>query len=696
MPVIKTYLRQLIRNWQMKSKLLKTLMIVNDLAPAIVSGIEIADRRRWGDDYAKTSRDEGEGFSTLESDIIYTFWHFSLADDYLSDSEINMYHEIQRLWGVVDYKDVDAWHNDHKFRQEYRENLIIDRKWYQKDADLLCLPHLLEYDKVNKTDYLEKARMMFLKLAAMVIEIDGEATKAEAEALARFKSIIYWQYNNIRPTKDTSRLRKILCPVSELASAIDSMRQRNQRELEEDDGSTPLRGIDTLMRDIRYVFHHFGWIDNDLSDEEVELHFEIEIILGTADPYLITKWQISSEFRQIFKKIGLSGDLYREEKQLFCLEYLQSHDKLHNTDYLEKARNMFFALATEFIEVDSRVTEDETRALARFKSMIWRENTSVFADALRLQEQIGSSSTSNKTDPPAIIMGRDSDATDGSGTVRSTTNKQDPPFATLPELLDNLDSLIGLGNIKNEVVQLVNFLRVQQIRQSKGMEAISTSRHLVFYGNPGTGKTTVARLLAKIYKSLNIISSGHLIETDRTGLVAGYIGQTALKTQEVVKQAIGGVLFIDEAYTLASEGQDFGHEAIDTLIKMMEDNRNDLIVIVAGYTDEMSRFLSSNPGLKSRFNKYFYFEDYDAPQLVGIFELFCRKAEFNLSNSARAKLLKIFESHYAIRDKAFGNARLARNIFEHTINKQANRVIALGDITDVDLITILDVDIPDV
>ncbi|MFZ4662297.1 MAG: AAA family ATPase, partial [Caldilineaceae bacterium] len=255
--------------------------------------------------------------------------------------------------------------------------------------------------------------------------------------------------------------------------------------------------------------------------------------------------------------------------------------------------------------------------------------------------------------------------------------------------------LIGIENIKNEVIQLVNFLKIQQLRHSKGMAIIPVSRHLVFYGNPGTGKTTVARLLARIYKSLNVISRGHLIETDRAGLVAGYVGQTALKTQDAVKQAIGGVLFIDEAYTLAGEGQDYGREAIDTLIKLMEDNRDDLIIIVAGYTDEMNRFLSSNPGLKSRFNKYFYFNDYDPMQLISIFELFCHNTEFNLSQAAKMKLLQIFESLYTARDKTFGNARLVRNIFEHTISNQANRLVTLANITDIDLRVVLDVDIPD-
>lgn len=255
--------------------------------------------------------------------------------------------------------------------------------------------------------------------------------------------------------------------------------------------------------------------------------------------------------------------------------------------------------------------------------------------------------------------------------------------------------MVGLDRVKDDVKQLVNFLKVQQILQSKGLEAQPISRHLVFYGNPGTGKTTVARLLAQVYHSLEIISRGHLVETDRSGLVAGYVGQTALKVRELVESALGGILFIDEAYSLnAGNGQDYGHEAIETLLKLMEDNRDDLIVVVAGYTDKMSSFLSSNPGLRSRFNKYFYFEDYSPAQLVDIFELFCQKAGYKLHQPTKDDLLKVFSVLYETRDETFGNARQARNLFEMTISNQANRIVALTDITEETLSTIEEVDIP--
>jgi hypothetical protein len=221
--------------------------------------------------------------------------------------------------------------------------------------------------------------------------------------------------------------------------------------------------------------------------------------------------------------------------------------------------------------------------------------------------------------------------------------------------------------------------------------------HLVFYGNPGTGKTTVARLLAQIYRSLGVLSKGHLVETDRAGLVAGYVGQTALKVKEVVTQAIGGVLFIDEAYSLKpkDDGNDFGQEAIETLLKQMEDHRDDLVVIVAGYPEEMNRFLSANPGLQSRFNKYLTFDDYTPEQLMLIFNRFSQKSDYALDSTAEAKLMDLFRAAYMNRDRYFGNARLARNVFERSISRLANRVVSIPEIDKSALVTIRPEDIPE-
>ena len=253
------------------------------------------------------------------------------------------------------------------------------------------------------------------------------------------------------------------------------------------------------------------------------------------------------------------------------------------------------------------------------------------------------------------------------------------PEPTLEELLAELDGLCGLDRVKADVKSLINLVKVRRLRREHGLPVPPMSLHLVFLGNPGTGKTTVARLLARIYKSIGVLSKGQLVEVDRSGLVAGFVGQTAIKTGEAVEKALGGVLFIDEAYALASPDNpnDFGREAIETLLKAMEDHRDDLIVIVAGYTALMERFLHANPGLESRFNKYFYFEDYDGEQLMDIFRSMCVKNGYTLDGEAEKYAAERLQERYRRRDENFGNAREVRNLFERAAARQADRLAAL-------------------
>ena len=267
-----------------------------------------------------------------------------------------------------------------------------------------------------------------------------------------------------------------------------------------------------------------------------------------------------------------------------------------------------------------------------------------------------------------------------------------PPKEKIEDLLAELDGYVGMDAIKEEVRSLINMVQVYKLRRENDLPTTDMSLHMVFSGNPGTGKTTVARIMARIYHSLDILSKGQLVEVDRSGLVAGYVGQTALKTQKVIEKAMGGVLFIDEAYALNGKSEnDFGQEAIDTILKAMEDHRDDLVVIVAGYTELMDRFIHSNPGLESRFNRFLMFEDYTPEQMVAIFKMQCKKECYVLAEGTE-ELVRDFISEESA-DDSFGNARGVRNLFEHILVAQNNRLAKMEQVTREDLMQILPDDV---
>lgn len=303
------------------------------------------------------------------------------------------------------------------------------------------------------------------------------------------------------------------------------------------------------------------------------------------------------------------------------------------------------------------------------------------------------------TEPPAQTAGPAAEKSGHSeGAAPAQPEQQPTPEEAPPESIDDLreelNSYIGLEQVKAEVNDLINLVTVYQMRRQHDLPTVDMSLHLVFTGNPGTGKTMMARMMARIYKSLGMLSKGHLVEVDRSGLVAGYVGQTAIKTGEVIQKALGGVLFIDEAYALNSRSEnDFGQEAIDTLLKAMEDHREDLVVIVAGYVDEMEEFIHSNPGLESRFNRYLFFEDYSVEEMLAIFEMRCKKSCYTLEDGARDALKAYFLTRSLEDPIAFGNARGVRNTFEKVLVQQANRLSAMEKVEKEDLMLLKEEDV---
>ena len=417
-----------------------------------------------------------------------------------------------------------------------------------------------------------------------------------------------------------------------------------------DDGNDLRNAFDSYMANLRQSL-------NDLK------RFNYEFMLMSLNTQILTDIMNYNEFKKT-----LSDDDFK-----IVNDDMFSDGSSFNTEYMDVLKDIFSNDRKSLDDGSIEDLDNGNDSLDKFKKGL--ENTS-------------SSNLKPNDDGTANSEGTDSDAGAESEDGASDENEEEE---SLEDVLAKLDNLVGLENVKSDVNSLINLIQIRKIRAERGIEQPDMSLHLVFSGNPGTGKTTVARLLGQIYSKIGILSKGHLVETDRSGLVAGYVGQTAIKTQEKIKEAMGGILFIDEAYSLsASKGEnDFGEEAIDTILKAMEDHRDDFIVIVAGYPKLMDDFLHSNPGLESRFNKHLFFEDYNPQELFDIFVSMEEKSSLKLDKKAEKFLKGHFEDAYNCRGENFANGRYVRNIFEKALSNQADRLVNMEDISDDDLNTLV-------
>ena len=446
---------------------------------------------------------------------------------------------------------------------------------------------------------------------------------------------------------------QILVKCSKLQKSVEVVRKRIEETLKEDASSV----VRLLSDDGVFIFKD---LLNCKLDEDSPLEFFIAYTWAdtlSENPLglqIIESWtQFDSDLKGRVTSLTLhSGTVTDFFKSIYSIHGIKLEEDKKKS-LIHDIEMAILDLFNQFVNADGTITDEEKDKYEILKSMLKKDYSKITPD---------------------------------------DTSKETSVGYGIDKVINELKILTGLSNIKKDVEDLISFVKVNQARKAKGLPTVGVSLHSVFYGPPGTGKTTVARIIAKAFRELGLLKKGHLVETDRSNLVAGYVGQTAIKTKEILDSALDGVLFIDEAYSLAGEDS-YGKEAIDTLLKYMEDHRDRIVVIVAGYENEMSRFIETNPGLKSRFNKYFFFQNYSPTELVEIFERMITDNKFTLDIEAKNKALHITNDALMSEGGQFGNARFVRNLYERTIQNQFARISRIADPSDNDFCTITEIDV---
>ena len=487
-----------------------------------------------------------------------------------------------------------------------------------------------------------KSRLL-VKLAKQQTRTDENTNENSGKSIAY--GLTEDQFNLIKSASDN------LCAFVKKVGRKRNVRTKLDEilQLENNDGSPWPVTKKVQIATFADIYRCYNGLGHNFSLEEDEENIGIYLFMGKylkqdVEISFGTISQCKSSLKDSFAGVLETSDLLNQNAKMapnefFLQKVLGDCDRELQTQYM----TLLYRFASAVAKADGQVNETEEKWLS---------------DIMKSQEMnIGNGSN-----------------------VRTTTEQEQD---SIESPYEKLNDLIGLSSVKEEITKLTNFIKIQQVRKSKGLKTPDISYHCVFTGNPGTGKTTVARIMASIYKDLGILKKGHLVETDRSGLVAEYVGQTAVKTNKIIDTALDGVLFVDEAYSLVQGAkEDFGQEAISTLLKRMEDDRNRLVVILAGYGSEMKTFIDSNPGLQSRFNRYIHFTDYTAKELEQIFLLSAKKNQYTLDDYALVKLEDTMASAVEHKDKNFGNARFVRNLFEKSIQNQAMRLSSQPNITE--------------